>query len=223
MKLRFIMLLYIVVVIAQLYSCWPPMRIRLRYATKMMLMPLLALWFLFGTNPTPKLMFVGMLCGFAGDLLLLAANKKSFFFVIGSTLFGIGHIFYSVYFQLQICGSVSPVPIIILSAVYAAYLFFYLRVLYPKLRKVLFFSIGLYLGVICFMSVSALMYGLWNGGGWNLLPFFGSLVFVFSDGYLIFDKYVKKMPYRHVVVMFTYILAQTSIAVGVFLKVTGRV
>ena len=84
MKTNVILFLFLIAAGAQLFACVPPMRARLRYATKLLLMPLLALWLLFTTNPTPHAITLGLLCGFLGDLLPLAAANKSSFFVVGS-------------------------------------------------------------------------------------------------------------------------------------------
>lgn len=221
MKTNVILILYVIVAFAQLYACWPPMHVRLRYATKLMLMPLLAIWFLFATNPTPMLVFGGIICGFFGDLLLLEAKRKSFFFMVGSTFFGIGHILYITYFLSHAETGASPWVIVIAACCYLAALVPFLKKLRKGMGRVTFIAFTLYFLILCTMNVSALVYGIGNGSSWHLLPYFGAVFFIFSDGYLSYDKFVKKLPYRHVVVMVTYMLAQMLIACGVFLNSRG--
>lgn len=223
MKTNVILFLFLIAAGAQLFACVPPMRARLRYATKLLLMPLLALWLLFATNPTPHAITLGLLCGFLGDLLLLAAAKKSFFFVVGSSFFAAGHALYAVYF-LSHLGAAPRFGLIAFGALlYALYIALLLR----RLRKgeiggkmqVLAAS---YLAVISFMSLCAFLFAVTNGSIWHWMVFAASLLFLFSDSVLAYDKYYKKLKFRYLIVMSTYILAQAGITFGVYLTLGGH-
>lgn len=223
MKTNVILFLFLIAAGAQLFACIPPMRARLRYATKLLLMPLLALWLLFATNPTPHAITLGLLCGFLGDLLLLAAAKKSFFFVVGSSFFAAGHALYAVYFLTHL-GAAPRFGLIAFGALlYALYIALLLR----RLRKgeiggkmqVLAAS---YLAVISFMSLCAFLFAVTNGSIWHWMVFAASLLFLFSDSVLAYDKYYKKLKFRYLIVMSTYILAQAGIAFGVYLTLGGH-
>ena len=223
MKTNVILFLFLIAVGAQLFACVPPMRARLRYATKLLLMPLLALWLLFATNPTPHAITLGLLCGFLGDLLLLAAAKKSFFFVVGSSFFAAGHVLYAVYFLTHL-GAAPRFGLIAFGALlYALYIALLLR----RLRKgdiggkmqVLAAS---YLAVISFMSLCAFLFAVTNGSIWHWMVFAASLLFLFSDSVLAYDKYYKKLKFRYLIVMSTYILAQAGITFGVYLTLGGH-
>jgi len=223
LKTNVILFLFLIAAGAQLFACIPPMRARLRYATKLLLMPLLALWLLFATNPTPHAITLGLLCGFLGDLLLLAAAKKSFFFVVGSSFFAAGHALYAVYFLTHL-GAAPRFGLIAFGALlYALYIALLLR----RLRKgeiggkmqVLAAS---YLAVISFMSLCAFLFAVTNGSIWHWMVFAASLLFLFSDSVLAYDKYYKKLKFRYLIVMSTYILAQAGITFGVYLTLGGH-
>ena len=223
MKTNVILFLFLIAAGAQLFACIPPMRARLRYATKLLLMPLLALWILFATNPTPHAIALGLLCGFLGDLLLLAAAKKSFFFVVGSSFFAAGHVLYAIYFLTHL-GAAPRFGLIAFGALlYALYIALLLR----RLRKgdiggkmqVLAAS---YLAVISFMSLCAFLFAVTNGSIWHWMVFAASLLFLFSDSVLAYDKYYKKLKFRYLIVMSTYILAQAGITFGVYLTLGGH-
>lgn len=223
MKTNVILFLFLIAAGAQLFACVPPIRARLRYATKLLLMPLLALWLLFATNPTPHAITLGLLCGFLGDLLLLAAAKKSFFFVVGSSFFAAGHALYAVYFLTHL-GAAPRFGLIAFGALlYALYIALLLR----RLRKgeiggkmqVLAAS---YLAVISFMSLCAFLFAVTNGSIWHWMVFAASLLFLFSDSVLAYDKYYKKLKFRYLIVMSTYILAQAGITFGVYLTLGGH-
>ena len=223
MKTNVILFLFLIAAGAQLFACVPPMRARLRYATKLLLMPLLALWLLFATNPTPHAITLGLLCGFLGDLLLLAAAKKSFLFVVGSSFFAAGHVLYAIYFLAHL-GAAPRFGLIAFGALlYALYIALLLR----RLRKgeiggkmqVLAAS---YLAVISFMSLCAFLFAVTNGSIWHWMVFAASLLFLFSDSVLAYDKYYKKLKFRYLIVMSTYILAQAGITFGVYLTLGGH-
>lgn len=223
MKTNVILFLFLIAAGAQLFACIPPMRARLRYATKLLLMPLLALWLLFATNPTPHAITLGLLCGFLGDLLLLAAAKKSFFFVVGSSFFAAGHVLYAIYFLTHLGAAPSFGLIAFGALLYALYIALLLR----RLRKgeiggkmqVLAAS---YLAVISFMSLCAFLFAVTNGSIWHWMVFAASLLFLFSDSVLAYDKYYKKLKFRYLIVMSTYILAQAGITFGVYLTLGGH-
>lgn len=223
MKTNVILFLFLIAAGAQLFACVPPMRARLRYATKLLLMPLLALWLLFATNPTPHAITLGLLCGFLGDLLLLAAAKKSFFFVVGSSFFAAGHALYAVYFLTHL-GAAPRFGLIAFGALlYALYIALLLR----RLRKgeiggKMQVLVASYLAVISFMSLCAFLFAVTNGSIWHWMVFAASLLFLFSDSVLAYDKYYKKLKFRYLIVMSTYILAQAGITFGVYLTLGGH-
>ena len=193
MKTHAILFLFVLAACLQVYACIPPMRIRLRYATKLMLMPLLALWFLFSTDPTPRAIYAGLLCGFLGDLLLLGSKKRSFLFVLGSAFFAVGHVLYAVYFLSNLGGQPGALLIAAAACGYFLGIFLLLRLFKANISKKLLAT---------------------NGTPWHYAVFFASLLFLLSDGCLSYDKFYRPFPMRSVVVMTTYILAQAGITVS---------
>ena len=218
-KANVILLLFTFSAILQLLSCIPPVHIRLRYATKILLMPILALWFLIATSDTPWTVFVGLIFSFFGDLFLLAKAKRIILFVAGSLCFAVGHILYSIFFLSHIHAPVPVLPVILLSCVYAGIVVWFLAKTRKNAASKLLLAMTFYYSVISFMSVSALIFMIGNGFGYACIPFAGSVLFLFSDYYLGYDAFNKKLPLRYFIVMLTYIAAQFCIAYGVYLVI----
>lgn len=150
-------------------------------------------------------------------------GEKSFFFVVGSSFFAAGHALYAVYFLTHL-GAAPRFGLIAFGALlYALYIALLLR----RLRKgeiggkmqVLAAS---YLAVISFMSLCAFLFAVTNGSIWHWMVFAASLLFLFSDSVLAYDKYYKKLKFRYLIVMSTYILAQAGITFGVYLTLGGH-
>ena len=216
-KISVILVLFFVVSAIQLYACFPPIKIRLRYATKVLLMPLLGIWFMLALKCPPITILAGFLCGFLGDLFLLGTGKKFTLFVIGSVFFGIGHILYATFF-ISNTGTLPAIwPIILLSCIYIAAIVVFVILTKDKNKLPLVLAMIAYYTVISVMSVSACAYMLSNGFGYSVIPFVGSVMFLVSDYYLGYDLAYKKLPLRHFLVMLTYIAGQFGIAYGIYL------
>ncbi len=222
MKTTVILLLYCIVAAAQLYACIPPGRERLRYATKPLLMPLLALFLLLCCQPAPLLMIAGLLLGFLGDLLLLYSDDRPALFVPGSLSFAAGHVCYTGYFLSRL-GSAPDLRIVLIAVpCYAAAILLLLRTLRRSMPRRLLFAAGIYLVLISCMSISALLFAADSRTLWHWLVYGATLLFLFSDGFLSYEKFCRSFKCRHLVVMLTYLLAQTGIALGVFMTQGGQ-
>ena len=200
-----------VLAIVHLISCWRGDD-DLRKPTKVALMPVVALAYL-AFSCTPSLWVVaGLLFGCLGDLFLLWPLKKKFF-VLGTSSFFLGHVCYLIFIYTHYVIRVGWVWIVVISAVYAAGAAF----VYANSRRSIPRALSLaYMLMLCVLSVSLilpLLTAFWWG---KLVAFFGATFFLASDGALCDMLFVKKAEptKQNFVVMLTYILAQTLLAVG---------
>ena len=200
-----------VLAIVHLISCWRGDD-DLRKPTKVALMPVVALTYL-AFSCTPSLWVVaGLLFGCLGDLFLLWPLKKKFF-VLGTSSFFLGHVCYLIFIYTHYAIRVGWVWIVVISAVYAAGAAF----VYANSRRNIPRPLSLaYMLMLCVLSVSLilpLLTAFWWG---KLVAFFGATFFLASDGALCDMLFVKKAEptKQNFVVMLTYILAQTLLAVG---------
>ncbi len=151
------------------------------------------------------LIVAGLVCGVFGDVFLEYPGT----FVPGMLSFLIGHTFYSTAFALKF--GIPSLKIflfvyICLGALYAAFL-------YKKLGK-LKLAVGVY--VVTIATMFAFSFGALRSGinmRVSFLPV-GAGLFVFSDFYLAYDRFVKNLPSRHWIVLGTYFIAQCLIALS---------
>lgn len=200
--------------VVHLISCWRGDD-DLRKPTKVALMPVVALAYL-AFSCTPSLWVVaGLLFGCLGDLFLLWPLKKKFF-VLGTSSFFLGHVCYLIFIYTHYVIRVGWVWIVVISAVYAAgaaFVYANSRRNIPRALRPLALA---YMLMLCVLSVS-LFLPLVTAFAWGkLVAFFGATVFLASDGVLCDMLFAKKAEptKQNFVVMLTYILAQTLLAVG---------
>ncbi len=196
-----------------MYACTPPEKHPLRRITKCLLMPLLACFY-YVTAPQPSaIVLLALFFGFLGDVFLIVP-EKSWLFVSGLIAFAVGHACYISALLQQVQVLPAPWILIVAVGVLVAAIIFTMNRLWPRLPKNMFLPCLFYMGIICAMCVCALMYALQPcaPGGW--FAFAGSLLFIISDSVLCYVTFVRRIPFRYVVVMSTYILAQTLLAVS---------
>lgn len=214
-KYLFIILFFMDAVL-NIYACVPPVKEKLRRPTKCFLMPLLACIYLVSAKAFSPIVLFGILCGFAGDVFLLG-KEKSWPFAAGLFSFAVGHVLYSVYMWGQFGTPPSLVLLLIGAAVYLAGTYGTIRMLWPRMPKMLCPACTLYMLDISFMSISALMYALHIGNWLGWMAFVGSLLFVLSDSVLSFSTFRTRIPGRHLIVMVTYIAAQVMLVTSFML------
>ena len=189
---------------------------------KPFLMPLLAVYLLSGwrmaagpsglRSPVPWLMAAGILCGFAGDTLLIGDKHVT----AGLGAFLTGHLFYIAGMCLESARWESLVfPGLLVLGVYAVYGFLVLRRLLPHLDRTMKGPVFAYMGVLIAMSVTAsARFGAARPDAF-FASFLGSVLFVLSDTILAFQLFLKRGERS---VMETYVLAQFLIAQGMILQ-----
>lgn len=203
--------LYLLDVFLHLFACVPPERHVLRKITKCLLMPLLALCYRFYAVDFSLLVFFALMAGFAGDAFLLAP-KWTWSFGAGLFAFAIGHVCYIVA-MLGFLPSLPPwYAFAVLISVCLVLAVLVLRMLKPGLPKELRIPCFVYVIDISFMAGCAFLFALGGVSPIGWLAAIGGVLFLASDTTLSRDTFLNPVPYRYLIVMGTYIFAQTFIA-----------
>lgn len=187
---------------------------RLRYFTKLLLMPLIAaLYCALVDRPAPAVL-AAMFCGWAGDFFMIYKHRDAFL-AAGMAAFGLGHILYVARIGViaaaaqprlftALAGTLVPGAVAII-------IFVVLRRRIPKQLRLPGLLYGLLLASLGSAAFIALRAGA--PGGAYLLA--GGCLFLFSDGILAFETFRDgDSNAADVAVMLTYIAAQTLLAIG---------
>jgi len=194
----------------------------LHYITKPLLIPLLVLLLLFTTTNAPrkKLLLIGLVFSWLGDLFLLFEEKNALFFIFGLVFFLTTHIFYIIYFltiQSPHISFLKKQPwLILLVTGYGILLVWFL---YPHLKE-LKIPVIVYAMVICTMLLCSIHIFLKVNRPANSLYVTGAAFFVLSDSLLAVNKFYQPFAYAGVFIMLTYCAAQFCIVKG-FIKTTA--
>ena len=182
---------------------------RLRYSTKLLLMPLVAaLYCALAGRPAPAVL-AAMFCGWAGDFFMIYKHKDAFL-AAGMAAFGVGHILYVAHIGV-IAAAAHPRLFTALAATLvpgavAIVIFAVLRRRIPKQLRLPGLLYGLLLASFIALRAGA-------PGGAYLLA--GGCLFLCSDGILSFETFRDgDSNAADVAVMLTYIAAQTLLAIG---------
>ena len=187
---------------------------RLRYFTKLLLMPLVAaLYCALVDRPAPAVL-AAMFCGWAGDFFMIYKHRDAFL-AAGMASFGLGHILYVARIGViaaaaqprlftALAGTLVPGAVAII-------IFVVLRRRIPKQLRLAGLLYGLLLASLGSAAFIALRAGA--PGGAYLLA--GGCLFLCSDGILAFETFRDgDSNAADVAVMLTYIAAQTLLAIG---------
>lgn len=187
---------------------------RLRYFTKLLLMPLVAaLYCALVDRPAPAVL-AAMFCGWAGDFFMIYKHRDAFL-AAGMAAFGLGHILYVARIGViaaaaqprlftALAGTLVPGAVAII-------IFVVLRRRIPKQLRLPGLLYGLLLASLGSAAFIALRAGA--PGGAYLLA--GGCLFLCSDGILAFETFRDgDSNAADVAVMLTYIAAQTLLAIG---------
>ena len=187
---------------------------RLRYFTKLLLMPLVAaLYCALVDRPAPAVL-AAMFCGWVGDFFMIYKHKDAFL-AAGMAAFGVGHILYVAHIGV-IAAAAEPRLFTALAATLvpgavAIVIFAVLRRRIPKQLRLPGPLYGLLLASLGSAAFIALRAGA--PGGAYLLA--GGCLFLCSDGILSFETFRDgDSNAADVAVMLTYIAAQTLLAIG---------
>ncbi len=186
---------------------------RLQGASKGFLMPLLAIAYLafsWGESSPPVL--GAILCGFLGDVLLLAPERRGRF-LAGLGAFLLGHLFYAG--ALAERGGLPPLlpGVLLATALLLAGILAYVSL--QKALGEMRVPVIAYLAVILGMAFFALSLLLAGRTAGSLLAAVGSVCFILSDYLLARSLFLREAePSRDFFVMLFYLAAQCCLAVG---------
>jgi len=196
---------------------------RLLFLSKPLLMPILMILIWLETKlktSFDKIIFVGFIFAWLGDIFLMFNNNDLFVFGLASFL--ICHILYIVGFIKNIRSSKHK-PSMLNRFILALLPLFYLIVLYSyiypyiannELNKPFLIPVTVYAITIVTMS----LFSLWRIGASNrtsvVLMIIGAFVFMISDSLIALNKFVSPFQHANLYIMFTYCAAQLSITLG---------
>lgn len=182
----------------------------LRRVTKCALMPLLAVCYALFAKNVSSLVIAAILFGFAGDFFLLLTTHR-WAFPAGIAAFAAGHVCYIVSFLRVLPNGAPTYAWILLGALSAAYAAILMRYLWKKIPKKLKPPSIAYVLIIGSMASCALLYAFSGATALSFLAGIGGLLFVASDSMLSIDAFHHPIKHRSILVMSTYIAAQTLI------------
>ncbi len=202
--------LYLLVVALHLFACASRDRLMLRRVTKCCLMPLLLFCYAVYAAEISPLVVAAILSGFVGDVFLLF-RPRHWSFPAGILSFAAGHVFYIVRFLKGL--TVSPAWYVCAALGLIGFLsaITLLRFLWKGLPKKLRPPSFLYMLIIATMASYAILFALYGNSPLRWFAAVGGLFFVASDSTLSIDAFHHPVRYRNVLVMSTYIAAQTLI------------
>ena len=168
------------------------------------------------------LLVAAQLFGCAGDVLLMPSSDV--LFLIGMTAFLVGHLFYIRLFGGRSWKGLKPGQWAISAVIMLAVVLGLVKAI--GIEGAMFWPMTVYGCVLMLLIFSALAGVLRMPRGsrtawWVLLA--GALLFTFSDACIAMGIFgVMTFALRHFVVMFTYLAAQSLLAVGGIRLILGR-
>ena len=195
----------------------------IEYITKPLLLPLIIAFYLTYLPAVNWWYIAGMIGGFLGDVFLMLPDPsgKKTSFKIGLIAFLLGHVFYVVALiqnyvaWLQISWEAVGFPWLplVLAVAFIVYGLIIGFLLLPHCGK-LKIAVLVYLIVIVLMGISTTIIG-WKGMKPGVITLIvGASLFVVSDTYNAFGRFVKPIPNERLIVMSTYIIGQFLMLLG---------
>lgn len=182
----------------------------LRRITKCLLMPLLAVcYILFADAPAP-VVIAAILFGFAGDVVLLFRPRR-WALPAGMFVFAAGHVFYIIHFLGALSNDPAWYIFIISGSVCAVAAITLLRYIRKGLPKKLFIPCLVYMLVIGSMTACSVLFAIYGTAPYRWLAAIGGVLFAVSDATLSIDAFHHPVRHRNIIVMSTYVAAQTLI------------
>lgn len=219
-EILFLTNIYLIIVFIHLYSCFYHIE-SIRRSTKVLLMPMLILIYreITSAENYSKYIINGLLFGFTGDAILLCDGKSSLL-TIGILSFLIGHLLYISLYLREIGRKNFLNKKIILFVIFMFYnIFSYLTFINIKigiLKRGVFYEASFYLLILEIESCLSCFYFCIKKEKWSFINFLGTNFFWLSDFILIRELFYedKIQYYLNFIVMFTYIIGQTFIMLG---------
>jgi uncharacterized membrane protein YhhN len=165
---------------------------------------------LLARQPYPRYqawVLAGLGFSFLGDVFLMLRRKR---FLPGLASFFAAHVCYIGAFLSTMSSHLSFGTLL----PFFIYALFMMQRLAPYLGKMKA-PVVLYIVAITIMAALAAERYVGAGGTKRLFAFVGALLFVVSDSVLAADRFMKKFPAAQAVILSTYFVAQTLIALSV--------
>ena len=205
-------LLFVLTCIYHLTACGRDRQLSRRWS-KVLLMPLLALAYAFGSRQVQPLVLIALCLGWAGDVLLIRPTVQSRQFA-GIGCFAVGHVCYILAILKTLSGTTLNLPWLppLFSLCAAVFCFFRVK---PVMDKAMHGT-----GFCYFLILAALItcagFSLFSGAPSGRWLYLGSLLFLFSDTVLCYQFFTvgSPAPKYDVLVMASYLLAQTALMFG---------
>ena len=211
----FILAIYFIIVTIHLYSCFHPHEY-VRKATKCLLMPLLALAYYFGCpkEKFSKVILFAIIFGYLGDVFLIIENL----FLLGVVSFLVGHLLYIITFLIETGIKNYRKNLLVFLLVCLVYFYLeseVLRYFRPAIIKAgLWGPLFVYTSILSALNISSAIYAYCYANLYSILTYLGSLIFFISDCVLAKQIFLENKKYYQIIIMFTYILGQSLISLG---------
>lgn len=188
----------------------------IRFITKPLLMPLLAIYLLLHTNDVTSNLkvwiFLALFFSWTGDIFLLFEDRGSNFFLFGLSAFLIAQVFYIVFFHnIRMREYIRGNALLLLLVI--VYYSILISVLSPYLGSMRL-PVRIYGVVISFMLMLAMHTMLGKNKRAAIWMMTGAILFVASDSLLAFNKFFSSFNNAGLIIMVTYGLAQLFITEG---------
>ena len=211
----FILVVYLIIVTVHLYSCFHHHE-DIRKATKCFLMPFLALTYYLGCpkEKFSKVILFAIMFGCLGDVFLIIENL----FLLGVVSFLVGHLLYIITFLVETGLKNYRKNLFVFLLVCLIYFYLeseVLRYFRPAIIKAgLFGPLFVYTSILVALNISSAIYAYCYANIYSILTYIGSLIFAISDCILAKQLFLENKKYYQIIIMFTYILGQSLISLG---------
>ena len=210
-----ILVTYLLIVTIHLYCCFHHHE-DIRKFTKCLLMPFLAMTYYLGCpkEKFSKVILFAILFGYLGDILLLIEGL----FILGVVSFLVGHLLYTVTFFVETGLKNYRKNLLVFLLVCVVYFYIETEVLgyfRPALVKFgLWGPLFVYTSILSALNISSALYAYCYRNIYSILAYIGSIIFYVSDCILAKQLFFEYNKYYQISIMFTYILGQSLISLG---------
>jgi len=188
----------------------------LKFISKPLLIPLLAIYLLIQTRPVisnlKPWIVLALFFSWTGDMLLMFEENNSIFFLLGLSAFLLAQVSYIIFFHgIRMREYIRGNALLLLPVV--LYYAILVSVLSPFLGNMKL-PVRIYAVVLSFMLMLAMHTVLGKNKKAGLWMMSGAILFVASDSLLAFNKFYATFNYAGIIIMLTYGLAQLFITYG---------
>ncbi|NEN22917.1 lysoplasmalogenase [Cryomorpha ignava] len=217
---RIFILIYAVILSVHLYAGSSGYT-EIEMCSKPALLVSLILFFLFATKNKKvgkfrNLILLGLLFSLGGDVFLMFQYLHNGYFIAGLVSFLIGHVFYLWAFTITYLNN-HEIPLIKRQGWVMVLVLGYGIMFFREIKEHVGSLIGpviLYTAALTLMLLMAVNRHGRVGRNSFWLIVVGAALFVASDSFLAWNKFVHQLPNNHVLIMATYGLAQLLIMLG---------